>query len=152
MRGRTENMANQSGEEPSEGDVEKLQMEMVTILLTSSMDFIRNTTQILQALTGLLLTSYVTLFAGLLSTASSSALPLPQPIYFLPILFFVVSLAFSFISAAFYSGYHIVVGDLDSVLEGYDTAIKARRKQLIWPSVFAILGIGTFGFLAYYGI
>ena len=145
-------MTNQFGKAPLEEGVEKLQTEMTTILLTSSMDFIRNTTQILQALTGLLLTSYVTLFTGLLSQASSSALPLPKPIYFLPILFFVVSLAWSFISAAFYSGYEIVFGDLDSVLKGYDTAIKVRRKQLIWPSVFAVLGIGTFGFLAYYGI
>jgi hypothetical protein len=133
----------------SEGNLKDLQLELVKLLLTSSMDFIRNTTQILQALTGLLLTSYVASFVGLAKQFSLSSLPLPLWVYSLPILLLVLSLGSSFVNAVFYSGQRVVFGDLNSALKGYDEAIRARRKHLVLPSVLTFLGIVALAVIAY---
>lgn len=131
-------------------DLAKLQLEIAKVLLASSLGFIRNTAQILQGLTSLLLASYVAIFVGIVKQQSTPPLKLALPVYLVPVLLFVLSLASSLIAAALYPGYHITVGSLNSVLQGYDNAIRIRRQQLILPSVLTLLGIGASGTNAYF--
>ncbi len=75
-------------------------LEISKLLLSSSLESIRGTIQVLQGLTGLLLTSYIALFLGLGKTLGLDKLPLFASI--LPILLLVLSLGIGFGMVVFY--------------------------------------------------
>ncbi|HTX40991.1 MAG TPA: hypothetical protein VMD25_04130 [Acidobacteriaceae bacterium] len=123
-------------------DVERqLLLEISKSLLSGSLANTRGAVQMLQALSGLLLTSYTTLLIAFGQRLRAGAL---HPIVLgLPILFYTISLLISFGQVFFYRGARFSLGDLPEGFEAYERVVAAQRRQLIWPLVFLIAGLAA---------
>lgn len=119
----------------------QLLLEISKSLLSGSLATTRGAVQMLQALSGLLLTSYTTLLIGFGQRLRISKLH--PAVLGLPILFYTVSLLISFGQVFFYRGAHFALGDLEKGLEAYEEVISEQRRQLVWPLVFLVAGLGA---------
>lgn len=131
-------------------DIRDLPMEISKLLLSSTIEYIQNTAQMLQAFTGLILTSYLTLLLGFPNKFWLSNIP--DVVYLAPIIFFLSSILFNLLDSLRYTGFNFVFGDLESTIEVYERVLSARRKQMILPSVFLALGVICLGCIAYYSL
>lgn len=117
----------------------QLLLEISKSLLSGSLATTRGAVQMLQALSGLLLTSYTTLLVGFGQRLRVGKLH--PTVLGLPILFYTVSLLISFGQVFFYRGAHFALGDLPSGLTAYEKVISAQRRQLVWPLGFLVAGL-----------
>ncbi len=117
----------------------QLLLEISKSLLSGSLATTRGAVQMLQALSGLLLTSYTTLLVGFGQRLNIGKI---HPILLgLPIAFYTISLLISFGQVFFYRGAHFALGDLESGLKAYEEVISEQRRQLVWPLVFLVGGL-----------
>ncbi len=120
---------------------QQLLLEISKTLLSSSLATTRGAVQMLQALSGLLLTSYTTLLIGFGQRLGAGKL---HPVVLgLPILFYTVALLISFGRVFLYRGTHFVLGDLEGGLAAYEALVAEQRRQLVWPLVFLIAGLAA---------
>ncbi|MGB6131458.1 MAG: hypothetical protein WBG54_06740 [Acidobacteriaceae bacterium] len=119
----------------------QLLLEISRTLLSGSLATTRGAVQMLQALSGLLLTSYTTLLIGFGQRLRISKLH--PAVLGLPILFYTVSLLISFGQVFFYRGAHFALGDLEKGLEAYEEVTSEQRRQLVWPLVFLVAGLAA---------
>lgn len=123
----------------------QLEMEAAKILLSSSMDFIRGTTQLLQAFSSLLVTAYIAL---LIAVRKGEGFPDSQSLFLaiLPLALWVTSLAAGYAQAVSYRGSEFVVDEGNPVdaLETYDKVVRDRRRHLFLPSILTLAGIVFF--------
>jgi hypothetical protein len=117
----------------------QLLLEISKSLLTGSLTTTRGAVQMMQALSGLLLTSYTTLLVGFSQHIRSYR---AGPFWLgLPIGCYTISLLISFGQVFFSRGTSLVIGDLTSGFQAYERVIAAQRRQLIWPLVFLVAGL-----------
>lgn len=127
-------------EERSEQQEEKeLARELSTMLMKGTLDSLRALTQALQTVVGLLLTGYLTLVTAALR--SGSDLEAPVLLLVAPAALFTAALLVSFGRAAFEGSFALTVGDLESAVDGYESAVASRRRNLVLPSVLALVGV-----------
>jgi hypothetical protein len=124
-----------------------LQLELAKVIWTSSMDFIKTTTQLLQALTTLLVTAYIAFIAALGKQLALNTIPTVWVV--LPIILFLASLAASFATAARYQGEPLQLTDLAAAADAFERTVQHRRKQLWAPSILLLLGIAALAYFAY---
>lgn len=132
----------------SAGDDKAPQMEVeaAKILLTSGIDFIRGTTQVLQAFTSLLATAYIALLVGLTRNAGFRGVS-AFAVAILPLALWVASLAAGYIKAITYRGSDLILngdGDPVNALETYERVVRDRRSHLLLPSALTLAGIVAF--------
>jgi len=137
---------------PSTNDAEALSqqllLEISKTLLSGTLATTRGAMQILQGLTGILLTSYATLLVGFSKNLGINRLP-----YLLaaaPIVFYTLSLVIGFGQLMLYRGARITIGDLVSGLEAYEALVSAQRKQLIAPLILSFCGLATVVIIAFH--
>jgi hypothetical protein len=118
---------------------EKLQLELSKMLLSSSLEFVRGSLQTLQALTGALLTAYLTLLVGF--GKQSGLINLPLPLYIIPPFLLGISMVIAFISVLTYKGVNLTPGTIEAAVAAYETVVAARRGHLILPSILTLLGV-----------
>lgn len=119
----------------------QLQIEISKALLANSLASTRGSMQLLQALTGALLTSYTTLIIGFGQQIGINRLPVI--VIVLPVLSYTLSLVIGFLSMAFQRGANLVLGDLASGVRAYEAVIQAHRQQLALPLIFTIAGLAA---------
>jgi hypothetical protein len=118
---------------------QQLLLEMSKALLSGALASTRGAMQILQGLTGVLLTSYITLLVGFSKQLSLETLP--AIILVLPIFFYMLSLLTGFLQIILFRGARVILGDLRSGFNAYEAIVNAQRKQLIMPLVLTLAGI-----------
>ncbi|HEX4589320.1 MAG TPA: hypothetical protein VH120_05290 [Gemmataceae bacterium] len=122
---------------------------MAKILLASSLDFVRAATQLLQALTTLLLTVYTALLVAFVKEIGFRW-TFEMVGSFLPIVLWFTSLAISFTKAVTYSGTELIFNDAGAPVEPMDAYAKVsrdRRNQLIGPAIATGVGVLVFGWV-----
>jgi len=122
-----------------------LSMEIGKLIMSSSLEYARGASQVLQAVTGLLLTTYVALFVAL--GKEYGFFDVSPFITALPAAFFVASLGLLFARAATYKGGNFTFRDAEGTLAAYKRALDQRRGDLVIPSALTMLGIASLGFV-----
>lgn len=130
--------ANSSNSSATSSEAEdKLQIEVFKALITSSLDYMRNATQVLHTFTSLLLTAHVATLVGF----GKNSVPDRIVLCLLPVVLFVASLLIGFVRAATHTGVALTVGDFDATMRAYEQVISERRRQLIAPTFLTLCGI-----------
>ena len=122
-----------------EAAAQQLLLEISKTLLSSSLASTRGAIQVLQGLTGLLLTSYTTLLMGFGKEIGIDKIP--ALVAALPIVCYLLSLVSSFGQMALFRGERLTLGDLLSGMEAYEALVSAQRKQLILPLSLSLAGL-----------
>jgi hypothetical protein len=120
--------------------------ELTKIIFSNSFEFIRATTQILQGLTSLLLTSYLALLVGFCKDSGLRGFG-TLAAAFLPVILFAGSLIIAFVQAVTYKGADITLdqdGNPVGAIATYETIASARRRQLLWPATLSAIGVIAF--------
>ena len=133
--------------EAFENQQRTMQLELLKIVWSSSFDFVKTTSQLLQALSTLLVTAYIALLAGLGKQLSLNTVPTGWII--LPVALFVASLAVSFAGAALYRGESVDLTDLHSAATAFERTLEHRRMQLWAPALLLLAGIVALAYFAY---
>jgi hypothetical protein len=107
----------------------ELQRDLTELLLEQSYGFVRDMTQLLQGLTGLLLTSYLTVLTAIAQLKGH--LHVEPVLAALPAGLFTASLALLFLRVVLYQGGSFQFGDLKAAVEAYENALSQRRRQLV---------------------
>jgi hypothetical protein len=130
-------------EEESEEVLKKYEQELTKLLLSNTMDYIRTTSQQLQTVTGILLSSYIAIFFGL---GKQFGFPpgVNKLVYSIPIIFFASSLILSFIMALFSKVSTSSPGDWESAHFAFFENLKRRQKQMYWPALLSLVGLISF--------
>src|SRR5256885_11943749 len=120
------------------------ELEVTKVIFANSFEFLRSTAQVIQALTGLLLTAYIALLVGFCRDHGlHGACQLLAA--FAPIALFSASLAIALIQAITYKGTKFVMDESTGIplkpFDTYDTIISERRHQLVWPSFLTGAGV-----------
>lgn len=126
-------------DDAAETVTQQLLLEMSKSLLSGTLASTRGAMQILQGITGVLLTSYTTLLVGFSKQLSLEKLPVI--ILVLPIFFYLLSLIIGFLQLILFRGARVILGDIHSSFEAYEAIVSAQRKQLILPLVLLLAGI-----------
>jgi hypothetical protein len=116
--------------------------DLARLLTTSTLDYLKSTAHGVQTLAGLLLTAYIALFVAF--GKEYGFFELSPLVTGLPIGCFGLSLLISIIQAIAYRGDNFEFGDLESTLSAYEKAVMVRKRQLLGPCAFTLLGIGSF--------
>jgi hypothetical protein len=124
-----------------------MQLELSKVVWTSSVDFIRSTSSLLQTITTLLVTSYLGFIAALGRQLALYAIP--TWVVILPICLFILSLGVSFGSAALYQGERMRLTNLRETATAFEETMKRRREQLLIPAILTMLGILALAYFAY---
>lgn len=127
--------------------LKKYEQEVTKLLLSNTIDYIRNTSQQLQTVTGILLSSYIAIFFGL---GKQFGLPknVPTWIYALPIGFFTLSLISSFVIALFSKSSASSPGNWESAHSAFYTNLKRRQRQIYLPALLSLCGLFSFATIA----
>lgn len=116
--------------------------ELNKLLLSNTIDYIRTTSQQLQTVTGILLSSYIAIFFGL-GKQFGLQKNVPTWIYAIPIVFFTLSLIASFVIALFSE-----ISKSSLHWESADTAffdnLKRRQRQIYSPAFLSFCGLISF--------
>jgi hypothetical protein len=123
-----------------------LEIESSKLVLSNSFEFIRATAQILQGLTGLLLTSYITLLVGFCKD-SGIGTGYRVVFAFLPLLSLGASLSISIVQAIRYRGSQLVIDEHGNPLNAFETlrsVLTDRRRHLRLPAILTSIGVVTF--------
>jgi hypothetical protein len=118
--------------------------EITKIILTSNLSFLYGTTQVVQAITTLLFTTYA---VWLYKLADKELLdPRPWSLLVLPEIFWGVAVVLIFVNTIIYSyrGKPFVVGDLKSTLDAYEYMLRRRRQIVFLPTLLTFAGLGAF--------
>jgi hypothetical protein len=132
-------MAKEEAERP-------IDAELTKIIFSNSFEFIRATTQILQGLTSLLLTSYIALLVAFCKDNGLHGFG-TVAVAFLPVVLFAGSLTIAFVQAVTYKGADITfdeAGNPVGAITTYETIAAARRGHLLWPAILTAIGIIAF--------
>lgn len=120
-------------------------------LLTNSINYVCGMSQVLQGLSGLLLTIYITVGLATLEEGYGIA-EIPILISALPAIFFVASLMSNFILAYQSPEEPLPLGDLETGIEIFERMVFTRRKQGLWPTVLTGLGLVTMILIFYWAV
>jgi hypothetical protein len=124
-----------------------LQPDVYRLLWSSSLDFVKNTAQLLQALTTFLISAYLG-FLGALGT--SLGVKFVEPVWvLLPIVLLLLSLGSSLLSAVIYRGEDLFITDLEQALQVYEDTLRARRRQLWAPALCFFAALLALTWLVY---
>lgn len=111
-------------------------------LLSNSLRYVYGMSQILQGLTGLLLTAYISV--GLTALKEGYGIDrVPIQVTALPVLFLVASLVAGFALSYRSQKFALPLGDLETAFEIFEEVLSMRRGQLIWPTIFTALGLAS---------
>lgn len=126
-------------------DIEKsVQVEIHKSLINNTLEYIRSTAQVLNGVTGVLLSTYVALLVGFRRDTGFAGLG--DWLYALiPMMLWVASLAGAFVMAVTSSRYDLVILDLRASMDTYAEVLRSRRRQLVWPAI--LTGCGLLAFL-----
>lgn len=125
---------------------QQLLLEISKALLSGTLATTRGAMQILQGITGALLTSYTTLVVGFGKNVGMNRL---SPVLAaLPIIFYSLSLIVGFGQIMLYQGKRIIIGDLISGFDAFESIVSIQRKQLIVPLILSFLGLGSLVLIA----
>lgn len=127
--------------------LKKYEQEVTKLLLSNSVEYIRTTSQQLQTVTGILLSSYIAIFFGL---GKQFGLPMNFPTwaYSIPIVCFTISLIGSFVIALFGKTSKSTPGDWVGAESAFSENLKNRQRQIYLPAVFSLLGLISFASIA----
>jgi len=120
---------------------EELALDLAKLLLASNLEFVRSTSQTLQALNTLLLTTYVALFVAL--GDEYGFFTVTPVLTALPIVCFGGSLLISVLRSIAVRKRLFVVGDLAQTFSAYESVLKQRRRQVWLPAALTALGVGS---------
>jgi hypothetical protein len=122
--------------------------ELTKQLLSNTIDYVRTTSQQLQTITSILLSSYIAIFFGL-----GKQFGLPQNVsvwyYIGPMAFFTLSLIFSFLIALFSRASQSAPGDWESLHTAFYDNLKRRQKQIYLPALCSLIGLIWFVFIVF---
>jgi hypothetical protein len=139
-------LVGETGHGVQAGKASQMQIEAAKILLSSSIDFVKGATQVLQAFTSLLVTAYVAVLLGVTRTSGFDGFT--SLIWaLLPLVCWVASLAGGYMEAVSYQGSDLEFdseGNPINALETYERVLRDRRRHLIFPSVLSLIGILAF--------
>ncbi len=125
---------------------EKIQLEALKVLLSSSMDYVRNAMQVLQTLTSLLLTAYIALLVGF-----GKSLPIHTiPLFLAPAVTLVVALGCGVFASISNSGVPFILGDFQSTISAYSKVVESRKRQIRLPLAFLLLSIIGIAIVVYF--
>lgn len=127
--------------------LKKYEQELTKQLLSNSVEFIRTTSQQLQTISSILLSSYTAIFFGL---GKQFGLPknVPTWVYSIPILFFTASLIVSFVIALLSKTSTSSPGDWESAENAFTANLKRRQEQMYIPAFLSALGLISFAGIA----
>jgi hypothetical protein len=119
-----------------------LAQEIAKLILSTNLTFLYGTTQVVQAITAVLLTGYLSWLVRYWDSDPLKRIPL----YLLapPLIFWVVALVLVFMNTIFYSyrGTPFTVGHLESTVNAYEDMLRHRRRIVLVPAILTLLGIG----------
>lgn len=128
-------------------DIEKgVQIDIHRSLINNTLEYIRNTAQVLNGVTGVLLSTYVALLVGFRKDTGFAGLG-DWLWALIPAMLWMASLASAFVMAVTSSRYDLVILDLQAALETYAEVLHSRRRQLIAPAILTGCGLLAFVFL-----
>jgi hypothetical protein len=116
--------------------------EITKVILTSNLSFLYGTTQVVQAITTLLFTTYA---AWLYKLAGKEFLDArPWALLVLPEVCWGAAVVLIFTNTIIYSyrGKPFVVGDLKSTLGAYEYMLQRRRQIVFLPTLLTFAGLG----------
>lgn len=124
------------------GEEKQLLLHVSKELLSNSLRYVYGMSQILQGLTGLLLTAYITV--GLTALREGYGIEeVPIAVTALPVLFLVASLVVGFALSYRSQKFALPLGDLETAFEIFEEVLATRRRQLLWPTILTALGLTT---------
>jgi hypothetical protein len=118
--------------------IDQINANLADTLFSSSLDFVRSAYQTLQAMTLALLAVQVGLVAAFPQTVEKSHLVL---LSVTPIVIFVLSLVSGFLITVFRPGFSFTVGDMGSTFRAYESLVKVRRNDVVFPAILTFVGI-----------
>ncbi len=121
--------------------------EITKLLLSNTIDYVRTTSQQLQTVTSILLSSYIAIFFGLGKQFGLSK-DVPTQVYAIPIVFFAASLITSFIIALRSKSSTSAPGDWISADKAFDENIYRRQRQMYLPAILSGIGLLSFVVIA----
>ena len=116
--------------------------EIAKLILSTNLTFLYGTTQVVQTITALLLTGYLSWLIRYWDSDSLKGIPL----YLLapPLICWVIALVLVFMNTIFYSyrGAPFTVGHLESTIDAYEEMLRHHRRIVLVPAILTLLGIG----------
>ena len=116
--------------------------EITKLILSSNLTFLYGTTQVVQAATTLLFTTYL---AWLYRIADGDfAATIPWTLLMLPAICWGLGGVLIFLNTIIYSyrGAPFTVGDLQSTVAAYEKMLGRRRRIVLLPTVLTLVGLG----------
>lgn len=131
-------------EDPVEASEPTLDLkgEITKLILSSNLTFLYGTTQVVQAATTLLFTTYL---AWLYRVADGElAARIPWGLLLLPAICWGLGVVLIFLNTIIYSyrGASFTVGDLQSTVAAYEQMLDRRRRIVLLPTALTLAGLG----------
>jgi hypothetical protein len=127
-----------------QSDLKKsVQLEIHKATINNTFDHIKTTSQTLNTVTGLLLTTYIALVVGFRKEVG-----FPEPLHWLsalaPAACWIGSLTLAFFQVIMQPGVDLAVSTYTHALQTYSEIIAIRRRQLRIPAILTLLGLIAF--------
>ena len=116
--------------------------ELTKLILSSNLAFLHGTTQVVQAVTTLLFTTYL---AWLYRVAAEEFVAtIPRSLLLLPAICWGLGVVLIFLNTIVYSyrGVSFTIGDLQSTVAAYEQTLERRRRIVLLPTVLTLAGLG----------